>query len=331
MAGELSGRRRASDHRLGKCLECCREFNAALPDRQSGAYLVDSSVSLTVPAFPDSGQIGFLVVGHGTRSLAGQKQFRAVFSQYADILTGCPTELCFLELAEPNIETAVTRLAAKGVQRIVTVPVLLFSAGHAQSDIPQEVARAAHSAGITQIAQSPPLACARPILELSATRFRQAVCRDDEGMRCQRVCGGGFCGKTGLVMVGRGSQSDSATAQMREFVELRCHLTPVKWQTTAFVFGQSPTVEEALDELERFSGELAVVQPHLLFEGQLMQDLREQVATRRSRNPEKKWLMTDSLGVDRSLAEALVQLSLETLGESKLLNRGSVVVEPHGS
>ncbi len=97
---------------------------------------------------------GVLIVGHGTRNREGTLQFLQLASQFQDRLQNIPCQACFLELADPSIEEGVEQLKLLGVERLLIVPVLLFSAGHAKSDIPDAVAVACEKLGVQAVAQS---------------------------------------------------------------------------------------------------------------------------------------------------------------------------------
>ncbi len=277
----------------------------------------------------DSREIGYLVVGHGTRSTAGQKQVRAVFSQMTQLegsesLRGLPAELAFLELAEPDIPTAVERLHRAGVEQLVVVPVLLFSAGHARQDIPEAVHAAASKFGM-QIRRHCSSLCLDPsIVALSAERFHSALeIHAGLALNANLPVEG-----VGLALIGRGSSSDAATAAMLQFVELRTLVTPVSWSSVGFIHAQRPTVEEALDALTASGLPWLVVQPHLLFEGELVDNLRSEVEYRQSFSKSQKWIITQTLGSgidlndlgkpDNRLAVALCKLALQTDASSTL-------------
>ncbi len=294
-----------------------------------------------------SRDVGYLVVGHGTRSRSGQEQVRAVFAQMTQLtgpcsLRGQPAELAFLELAEPDIPTAVERLYQSGVRQLVVVPILIFSAGHAQKDIPDAVESAASPFGMRILRQCSSLCLDPTIVALSAERFHRALActaessqlLDSHILNSQKDCtplqGPPVSAMTNLVaegvalaLIGRGSSSDAATAAMLQFAELRTRVTPVSWSSVGFIHAQRPSVDEALDGLSATGLPWLVVQPHLLFEGELMNDLRTEVAYRQSFSPSQKWIITETLGAsvqsgDTRLAAALCQLALRRPSPNEL-------------
>ncbi|MEM7478173.1 MAG: CbiX/SirB N-terminal domain-containing protein, partial [Planctomycetota bacterium] len=240
---------------------------------------------------------GYLLVGHGTRREDGQQQFKNVFEQFAEEIAPSTCAMAFLELADPDIPSAIEQLAQLQVSQITVVPVLLFEAGHALEDIPVEVSKAANRYNIEIAAQTGAFKSAKPVLELSALRFfeslRGELLSDDEGETCDKsFAGNDLSAKVALLMIGRGSNSPTATAEMRNFTKKRCELTPVSWSQTGFIHGQRPTVEEAFAELEARPEPNKVVQPHLIFEGLLSQEIEERVQQIQKQNPGQRWFVT---------------------------------------
>ena len=272
--------------------------------------LVEPSEPLKGLKSPAMADLGFLLVGHGTRSTRGQDQFRELYAKFAEQIRPAESELAFLELAQPSIPQAIERLASKGTKQFVCMPLLLFTAGHALRDIPEAVQEAAAANGLQCINQTPSLGTASPILNLSALRFRQTICQSaDTNCLNTGICSGKYCAQTALIMVGRGSKSDSATDEMRKFTALRQTLTPTAWSKTAFIYAQSPTVAEAFNLAAQTPYRKVVVQPHLLFEGELLESLRMQVAEQNAKNSQQRWSITHTLGVDQALAKSLCDIA----------------------
>ena len=132
-------------------------------------------------AFPNGSKPadrGLLLVGHGTRDAEGLAEFASLARLVMERLPEFVVEPCFLELAEPDISTAVDRLMDRGVWQLTVAPLLLFAAGHAKRDIPMAVTAAIKAHGgpnDLQIVQLPPLECHARIVELSTQRFNEAL------------------------------------------------------------------------------------------------------------------------------------------------------------
>lgn len=231
--------------------------------------------------------LGYLIVGHGTRDLTGQEQMRTVARQTAALLSPIPTELAFLELAEPTIEEGVSALANRGVRRLVTLPVLLFRARHADHDIPEAVKEAAAKHGIAVVGQANPLELQVPVLELSAARFREALAqRGLESTPRNRIA---------LAMIARGSSSQAAAYRMGEFACERHRWEPVSWCGIGYVAVRHPNVSEILNELSLQDADVLVVQPHLLFSGEVWHSIDQQVQ-QLAANDRRPWVITQPLG-----------------------------------
>jgi sirohydrochlorin ferrochelatase len=257
--------------------------------------------------FHGAGDTGLLLVGHGSREPAGRDEFLDAARLVAERAGASPLEGCFLEFAEPTIAQGFAALALGGPRRIVVVPVLLFAAGHAKRDIPAAVAAAAADYSDIAVHASAHLGCHDAILELSRLRYDEAltlrshVAVDD----------------TLLVMVGRGSHDDDATAEMRRIVELRCQATPVRRALTCFVAMAEPSLTSALDEAAASGAKRIVVQPHLLFGGVLLDRIAHEVADYAARSTHLEWVTTGHLGASMLLAEAVLGRAAQTLSSPR--------------
>lgn len=261
--------------------------------------------------------LSVLIVGHGTRNPSGAAQLRSLVAQVCEQAPGVRIAGCFLELAEPLIPESIAELAQRGTKQLIVVPVLLFTAGHAKTDIPDEVATACAPYGIEVVGQTSSLGTRQSVLELSRDRFQEVL--DAKCKRCTvGVCPVSDCrfkmcdtlgtdlGRVGLAMIGRGTSDAEALDHMRQFTELRVGLTPVHWGGTGFFAGGTPRVDALLEESATVDCDTVVVQPHLLFEGELMDQLRGKVLEMRSKYPNKKWFITRTLGADPKLASVFV-------------------------
>ena len=235
---------------------------------------------------------GLLLVSHGTRDGIGRAEFFQVCALVAQRIQ-LPTRPCFLELAEPTIDQAVDELAHHGLQRLLVAPLLLFAAGHAQRDIPN-TARAAVR-GRMQIHQAAHLGCHPSLVQLSALRCRAATELLGHAPSC-----------TLSVLVGRGSRESSATSEMVRFLRLRHNALPAQKTVHGFLAMASPSIEEVLRHAGNDSSDPVVVQPHLLFHGELSEQTAELVKHFQRINPDQPWIAAPYLGPHPLLVDAIV-------------------------
>lgn len=250
---------------------------------------------------------GILIVGHGTRDQAGVAEFVAAAKLAADLMPSDLVEHCFLELATPSITDAVDRLARSGAEKIVVAPLLLFAAGHVKEDIPRLVAEATSNYAIPFL-QAEPLDRHEKIVAASAQRFQQTT-----GSLSPEELDHTF-----LILVGRGSSDANTVPNMRRFADQRVAATPVGRCEIGFMAAAEPTIRDVLVSAEHSSFKRIVVQPHLLFRGQVLETLHEFVGHARadSREKETEWLMTEHLGATPAIAEALVDRCRQVLKEA---------------
>ncbi|MBL9084483.1 MAG: sirohydrochlorin chelatase [Planctomycetales bacterium] len=243
---------------------------------------------------------GVLLVGHGTGDAAGLAEALTTTKLLAERLAPLPVEPCFLELAEPSIDAAVVKLAARGVRRLLSVPVILFAAGHAKRDIPAAVGEACDRHGLTLLGQTPHLGCRPEMLALSQRRFDEA-CADQHHEPTDTM----------LVMVGRGSTHADANEEMHVFAKLRASSNRRVLTTVAFAAMAQPALEPILETAAQFGRRLIVVQPHLLFTGVLLERVASITAAAAKRHKSARWTVARHLGAEPELVDCLARLVSE--------------------
>jgi sirohydrochlorin cobaltochelatase len=232
--------------------------------------------------------VGVLLVGHGTRDTQGQAEFLAL----AKILTqklAVPLAPCFLELAPPTIAEGLARLHACGVRQLICAPLLLFSAGHAKRDIPEEVLLAAKDYPGLVIRQSEPLGEHPSVIELVVQRIRAAA-KDGE--------------RWTLVVVGRGSSDDDATLALQRLAATCGKNAGADATLSGFAAVQRPSIPEVLAAAVAGGSRNIVVHPHFLFMGQLWRDLERTISQWSAKCPDHQIVLLPPLGPAVEIAAA---------------------------
>jgi sirohydrochlorin ferrochelatase len=248
------------------------------------------------------GADALLVIGHGTREPQGVEQFHQVVEQLRARLAPRRVEPAFLELCPPAIPDAIAALAGAGVTRVTAAPLLLFAAGHAQHDIPALLAAARVAHPQIEFRQASCLECHRAIVELSALRFHEAIDRDASPPAAESS-------DTLLLLVGRGSREPAANAEMYRFARLRFEKTPIGLVEICFTALTEPSLERGLEIAAALPFRRIVVQPHLLFDGELLRRIQTRVAAVGAADHQRKWVVTEPLGPHQLLADAVIELA----------------------
>lgn len=83
--------------------------------------------------------IGILLFAHGSRSPGWATPFTRIRERVASRRKNARVTLAYLELMQPDFQTAVDELVAQSVERISVMPLFLAAGGHLRNDLPQLV------------------------------------------------------------------------------------------------------------------------------------------------------------------------------------------------
>lgn len=244
-------------------------------------------------------QRGLLIVGHGTRDPEGLAGFAETVQAVRSRLPHRPVESCFLELAAPTIAEGVARLSERGVRQFDVLPLMLFAAGHVQRDIPAAVAQASAPYPTLESRQLSHLGCHPRLLQLSALRHQDALAGlAPLGPR-----------ESLLLLVGRGNRQPSALAEMNRFAELRQADLSGERVQVCFASMADPLLIAILPRLARSPVGRIVVQPHLLFAGELATRIRTTVKPYLEDRNGPEWVFAEPLGPHPLLVGAMVEIA----------------------
>lgn len=245
-----------------------------------------------------------VIVGHGTRDPAGRGEFARVAAMVAGQRPDMIVEAGFLELAEPDIPAAIDAAVARGAARVTVSPLLLFAAGHAKRDIPAAIDQARSRHPGVHFEQAPALESHPAILHLSADRWHAALAEP----------GALTAGESVMLLVGRGSHDREAVDGFLAFAQQRMSQTPAGALQPAFLAMAEPSLDAAIERAAAVGLPQVVVQPHLLFCGDLVDRIARCVERARQRWPATRWLLARPLGPDPLVALALAERAANLSG-----------------
>ncbi len=120
---------------------------------------------------------GLIVFAHGSRIEAANEGVRAAARQLGEMGSFRHVEAAFLELGEPDLDGAATRLIGEGVGRIVVIPYFLTLGIHLERDLPQLVAGTAAKHPQVQFHVTAPLEGHPALLQALLDRAQAALIR----------------------------------------------------------------------------------------------------------------------------------------------------------
>jgi cobalt/nickel transport system ATP-binding protein len=251
-----------------------------------------------------------LVVGHGSRSPAGVAEYwdfaAAVRAEDPTLHVGCG----FIELARPDLDTAVDALIEGGATSVVATPLVLLGAGHMKSDGPDALHRARHRHPGVRFSYARHLGIHSTVLAVAEERIRQAL----------RQLAPPEDATAAVVLVGRGSSDPDANSDLYKVARLLWNSRDTVTVEAAFVSLAPPAVAAALERCRRLGATHIAVVPYFLFTGVLVDRIADQARAWAQDNPEIQVAVGEHLGADRRIARLLLDRYQEALSGDARMN-----------
>lgn len=115
---------------------------------------------------------GIIVFAHGSRVESANEAVRAVARNLAPVASCEYVVAAFLELGQPDLETAAAQLVAKGVERLVVLPYFLTLGLHMERDLPVLIDRIRQTHNRLRVQVAPPLDGHPGLVQALGDRFR---------------------------------------------------------------------------------------------------------------------------------------------------------------
>ena len=117
---------------------------------------------------------GVVVFAHGSRIESANQAVREVAAKLARAAPECEVESAFLELGQPDLAGAVSKLAARGLKRVIVIPYFLTLGLHMERDLPALVLSISKLHNNLEIRVTPPLDGHPALLEVLRDRLGTA-------------------------------------------------------------------------------------------------------------------------------------------------------------
>ncbi len=265
-----------------------------------------------------------LVVGHGSRSTAGVDEYW----QLVDVVRHQDPAVAvgggFIELAQPDLDTAIDDLVASNGTAVVAVPLVLLGAGHMKDDGPAVLARGRRRHPEVDFRYGRALDVHPLVLAVAADRIAEALA-DWEASG------------TAVVLVGRGSSDPDANADLYKVARLVQDMARLDMVEPCFVSLAPPSVPAALERCRRLGATRVVVLPYFLFTGVLVERIGHQAQAWRERASGVDVRVGTHLGADPRIARLAWERYREALaGQARMncdgcLHRGPLAIMPSTS
>jgi sirohydrochlorin cobaltochelatase len=220
-----------------------------------------------------SKKLGVMLCGHGSRDEDAVTEFALLSEHLKKRLPQYPVEYGYLEFATPIIRNGLDVLKAKGVERVLAVPGMLFAAGHAKNDIPS-VLNTYAAANNLKIDYGKELGIDPKMMRAAGDRIQEALDSAPQDVALH---------ETLLIVVGRGASDPDANSNVSKVTRILWEGFGFGWAETAYSGVTFPLVEPGLEHAAKLGYKRIIVFPYFLFTGILVQriyDATDEVAAR---------------------------------------------------
>ncbi|SEB21128.1 sirohydrochlorin ferrochelatase [Thalassobacillus cyri] len=246
--------------------------------------------------------LGILYVSHGSRIPEARRQaVDCIHSVQLKVGIGLQ-EICYLELAQPDMAEGIRLLVEKGADKIAVIPVLLLRAGHYYTDIPKKIETARKAYPSIEFQYGKPLGVQDRLIDILIERIQETH--------------GPIHPDTNILLVGRGSRNPETPAALQKIQEkLRQRLDGMNVDT-CYLAACQPSFEQGLEESIQTGYRHTIVVPYLWFTGILIQSMQKKV--REYQQDGHHVILCNHLGNHPKMVEALAERVYEIIPGRKL-------------
>jgi sirohydrochlorin ferrochelatase len=116
-----------------------------------------------------------LLIGHGSRVPEANGVLGEVARSLRRRMRRFVVEPAFLEISQPDVQTAIDRCVAQGAARILFVPYFLYLGGHVGRDLPEHIVQGRTRHPAIEIRIAPHLGYDDRVIAVVIDRIRQGL------------------------------------------------------------------------------------------------------------------------------------------------------------
>jgi sirohydrochlorin cobaltochelatase len=227
-----------------------------------------------------------LLIGHGSRDTEGNEAFLEMVRQLREKNPLQRIDAAFVELADPDIKTALDRYADPAPKTVWIMPVLFFAAGHSKIEIPQIVNEARRRLPHITFHYGAPLGIHPVLLDIVHERVTVA---EKAAPPCPK-------GKTAILLIGRGSSDPDANGDLHKIARLYWERHRYGWVESCFIGVTQPDLPTGLKRCIRLGARRIIAIPYFIFTGVLIKRIHRIVSEEQASHPEAEMIVGDYLG-----------------------------------
>lgn len=241
-----------------------------------------------------------LYVSHGSRIKEATDEAISFIETVKGTIDIPLQEICFLELAEPDIEHGAKKLIQNGATEIAVIPVLLLSAGHYFKDIPKEIDEIKAEHPEVEFTYGKPLGVQPRLTHILNDRIEETNVTPHDDAK--------------LLVVGRGSYNPQTKIDISAIGNTLSETTEFKNIEVCYLAACEPSFESALEAALKEEHSQIFIAPYLWFTGVLERHIESTV---NAHNTNSEIIVCKHLGHHPSIQEALKDRVLETFTTEK--------------
>ena len=251
---------------------------------------------------------GIIICGHGSRAKIAEEEFSLLATGLRARFPQLEVEYGFLEYSSPNIHMALDRLIAKGITNIYAVPGMLFSATHAQNDIPSVLTTYMQKNPALTIKYGKELGLHDEMIMAFQHRIMEAV-------DLVEMPQPGDLYDTMLVVVGRGTSVAQANAEVSKLTRIVAENMGFGWCETVYSGVTFPSVGRGLEMALKLGFKKIVVAPYFLFSGKLIGRIHGYIEKVMADHPDVSFHVADYLRDQSHVINTFVERIEETVSQ----------------